>query len=73
MFCLFVLFFNLYYFVQCFVASFILLPELSFKLHFDSSSSYSGRFPDPTSCPLRPLLQSAHVLWLLWRDAVGLI
>lgn len=35
------------------------------------SSSHSWRLPDPTPCPLCPLLQGPYLLRLLWRDAVG--
>lgn len=51
---------------------FCLLPRFSCTTCvLFSSSSHSWRLPDPTPCPLCPLLQGPHLLWLLWGDAMG--
>lgn len=74
------LFFFLYLFIflPCFlhfVVIFhflVLLPSLILcLLCIVFSSSHSWRLPDPTPCPLCPLLQGPYLLWLLWRDAMG--
>lgn len=58
----------LFYFNLCFLSKNFLF-HFSFYSHHSPSDSW--RLPDPTPCPLRPLLQGPHLLWLLWRDAVG--